>query len=146
MCRRTREPSNALTTTLAFVALCAAPKVGHTQADGFTVTGTVVDQRNASPLQYAVVGVPGQRVWDLSDDAGAFILERIQPGRFRFIVLRRGYFYHDKDVNFVGPLDVRVEMTPEDEANSVGPGRVVGRVLDQAFGRPVGGATVRLFL
>ncbi len=139
-----RVSSKGLSATVAFVVLGAAPKVGSTQADSFTVTGTVVDQRNGVPLQYAVVGVPGQRIWDLSDEAGAFILEDVQPGRFRFIVLRRGYFYPDKDVNFADPLDLRVEMTPEDEATPVGPGGVVGRVLDQAYGRPIGGATIRL--
>ncbi len=144
MSRSTRVSSNALSAPLAFLLLGAAPKVGYTQADGFTVTGTVVDQRNGTPLQYAVVGVPGQRLWDLSDEAGAFTLEGIQPGRFRIIVLRRGYYYPDKDVDFAGPLELRVEMTPEDEAAPVGPGRVVGRVLDQASGIPIGGATVGL--
>ncbi len=144
MFQRTSASSHALSATLALIVLGAAPKIGPTQADGFTITGTVVDQRNGNPLQYAVVGVPGQRIWDLSDEAGAFILERVQPGRFRVIVLRRGYYYPDKDVTFAGPLDFRIEMTPEDEASPVGPGRVVGRVLDQASGRPIGGATVRL--
>ncbi len=144
MSRSTRVSSNALSAALAFLMLGTAPKVGYTQADGFTVTGTVVDQRNGSPLQYAVVGVPGQRVWSLSDEAGAFTLEGIQPGRFRIIVLRRGYYYPDKDLVFAGPLELRVEMTPEDDSTPVGPGRVVGRVLDQASGRPIGGATARL--
>ncbi len=144
MSRRTRISSNGLSATLAFVVLGAAPKVGYTQADVLTVTGTVVDQRNGAPLQYAVIGVPGQRVWDLTDEAGTFTLERMRPGRFRLIVLRRGYYYPDKDVDFAGPLELRVEMTPEDESTPVGPGRVVGRVLDQESGNPIGGATVRL--
>ncbi len=144
MTRSRRVSSNALSAALAFLMLGVAPKVGYTQADGFTVTGTVVDQRNGAPLQYAVVGVPGQRTWDLSDEAGAFTLEGVQPGRFRFIVLRRGYYYPDRDVTFAKGVDLRVEMTPEDESTPVGPGRVVGRVLDQASGRPIGGATVRL--
>ncbi len=141
---RTCVSCNGLSATLAFVAIGAAPSVGHTQADGFTVTGTIVDQRNGIPLQYAVVGVPVQRLWDLSDEAGAFILEGVQPGRFRIIVQRRGYYYPDKDVTFAGPLDLRVELTPEDEATPVGHGRVAGRVLDQSSGRPIGGAKVRL--
>ena len=144
MSRSTRVSSNAFGAALAFLMLGAAPKVGYTQADGFTVTGTVVDQRDGAPLQYAVVGVPGQRMWALSDEAGAFTLEGIQPGRFRIIVLRRGYYYPDKEVDFAGPLDLRIEMTPEDESTPVGPGRVVGRVLDQASRRPIGGSTVRL--
>lgn len=144
MSRSTKVSSNLLSAAMAFLLLGAAPDIGYAQADGFTVTGTVVDQRSGGPLQYAVVGVPGQRVWDLSDEAGTFALERIRPGRFRLIVLRRGYYYPDKDIDFAGPVELRVEMTPEDESTPVGPGRVVGRVLDQKSGNPIGGATVRL--
>ena len=55
MCRGPRIFSDGMTVILAFVVLAAAPNVGFSQVDSFTVTGTVVDQRNGSPLQYAVV-------------------------------------------------------------------------------------------
>ncbi len=40
MFRRTSASSHALSAVLALIVLGAAPKIGPTQADGFTITGT----------------------------------------------------------------------------------------------------------
>ena len=135
----------AVKRVLTVIALLGAhPLVGHAQTEGFTVSGTVVDETTGNPLQYAVVGVPGQQSWAVSNENGAFTLTGLEAGLFRFVVVVRGYDYTDQNVNFSGELRIRVEMTPEDAAAPVGPGRVIGRVLDQESGRPIKGATVTL--
>ena len=137
----TRAPTKVL---LAIALLGAHPLAGHAQAEGFTITGTVVDKSTGNPLQYAVVGFPGQASWSLSDQNGVFTLTGLEGGPDRFVVVRRGYNYADHNVRLTGPMDFRVEMTPEDVSAPVGPGRIVGRVLDQESGRPIEGVTVAL--
>ncbi len=123
---------------LTVIALLGAhPIAGHAQAEGFTITGTVVDKSTGNPLQYAVVGFPGQQSWALSDQDGGFELTELEGGLYRFMVLRRGYYYADQNFRLAGPRNIEVEMTPVDASLPVGPGRVVGRVLDQASGRPM---------
>jgi len=128
---------------LGFVMIGAAPSSLLGQ-DEFQITGRVVDQVTGEPLQYAVVGVPGLQSWDLTDENGVFILDRIQAGVFRFVAVRRGFYYADQDVRFSGPIEIQVDMTPEEDANPVGPGNVQGRIRDQESGRGVEGATVTL--
>ena len=138
----TRTATKKVLTVIAL--LVAHPIAGHGQTDGFTITGTVVDKSTGNPLQYAVVGVPAQESWALSDQNGAFQLTELEGGVFRFVVVRRGYNYADQNVNLAGLPYIQVEMTPEDDSAPVGPGRVVGRVLDQESGRPIEDAWVGL--
>lgn len=137
----TRAPTKVL---LAIALLGAHPIAAHAQTEGFTVTGTVVDKSTGNPLQYTVVGFPGQAKWALSDQNGVFTIAELEAGAYRFIVLHRGYYYADQNIQLTGPVDIRVEMTPEDASDPVGPGRIVGRVLDQESGRPIEGVTVAL--
>ncbi len=135
----------AIKNVLTVIALLVAqPIAGHGQTEGFTITGTVVDKSTGNPLQYAVVGLPGHKSWSLSDQNGVFTLTGLEGGPDRFVVLRRGYNYADHNVRLTGPMEFRVEMTPEDVSAPVGPGRIVGRVLDQVSGRPIEGVTVAL--
>ncbi|MCH7473448.1 MAG: carboxypeptidase-like regulatory domain-containing protein [Gemmatimonadetes bacterium] len=138
----TRTATKKVLTVIAL--LVAHPIAGHGQTDGFTITGTVVDKSTGNPLQYAVVGLPGHKSWSLSDQNGVFTLTGLEGGPDRFVVLRRGYNYADHSVHLTGPMEFRVEMTPEDVSDPAGPGRVVGRVLDQESGQPIEGVTVAL--
>ncbi len=131
----TRTATKKFLTVIALLG--AHPIAGHAQTEGFTLTGTVVDQSNGNPLQYAVVGLPGQQSWALSDQDGVFELTELEGGLYRFVVLRRGYYYADKNIRLSGPMNIDVEMTPEYASAPVGPGRVVGRVLDQESGLPI---------
>jgi hypothetical protein len=138
----TRTATKKVLTVIALLG--AHPVVGHAQAETFTITGTVVDKSTGNPLQYALVGFPGQEAWSLSDENGVFNLTELEGGPNRFIVLRRGYYYADQNIHLTGPVDIRVVLPPEDVSAPVGTGRVVGRVLDQESGRPIKGATVTL--
>ena len=117
----TRTATKRMLTVIALLG--AHPVAGHAQAEGFTIAGTVVDKSTGNPLQYTVVGFPGQAKWALSDQNGVFTITEFEAGPYRFVVLHRGYYYADQNVNLTGPMDFRVEMTPEDISAPVGPGR-----------------------
>ncbi len=138
----TRAATKKVLTVIALLG--AHPIAGHAQAEGFTITGTVVDKSTGNPLQYAVVGFPGQASWSLSDQNGVFNLTELEGGPYRFVVVRRGYYYADQNIHLAGPVDIRIEMTLEDASDPVGPGRIVGRVLDQESRLPIEGVTVAL--
>ncbi len=138
----TRAATKKVLTVIALLG--AHPIAGHAQTEGFTITGTVVDKSTGNPLQYAVVAILGQESWSLSDENGVFNLTELEGGPYRFIVLLPGYYYADQNIHLTGPVDIRVEMSPEEVSAPLGPGRVVGRVLDQESGRPIEGATVAL--
>ncbi len=77
---------------MALLALGAA--AAPVAAQEFQMTGNVASATNATPLQYAVVGIPELSQWDLTDEAGAFALDIPAPGTYRLIVLRRGFYLH----------------------------------------------------
>lgn len=126
-----------------FAMLAAVPQTMQGQEE-FQITGTVIDESTGEPLQYAVVGVPGLQSWDLTDENGVFVLERIQAGVYRFVATRRGFYYADQDLRFSGPMEISVAMSPEEASNPVGPGNLQGIIRDQENGRGVDGVTVTL--
>ena len=85
------RPLPALALALGFAMLAAVPSSLLGQEE-FQITGRVLDGATGEPLQYAVVGVPGLQSWDLTDEDGVFILERVQAGVFRFVAVRRGFY------------------------------------------------------
>lgn len=117
-------------------------------AQAFQFTGHVVAASDGSPLQYAVVGVPELEQWALTDESGAFTLDIAEPGVYRLIVLRRGYYLVDAGVNLTPsggePVTVRAELETEQPDNPLVPGRIVGNVVDQQNGRPVRDAQVTI--
>jgi hypothetical protein len=134
---------------LALIGLWLSPapllcQVDEPTTEPFPITGTVKDAEDGTPLQYAIVGVPELGSWALSEADGAFALEVAGPGIFRFVVVKRGWYPADQEVTFAGPDDLPILLYKEREDAPVGPGRFVGRVLDQRSGNPVSNATIRI--
>jgi hypothetical protein len=115
---------------------------GVAAAQEFTVSGTVINKETGEPLQYAVVGIPELRIWDLSSETGAFTLEGVQPGVYRFIANRRGYFLTDLNLRLDGPVEFEVQLTPEDPNEPVLSGAIIGIIRDQTSGEPVDGVEI----
>ncbi len=131
---------------MALLALGAA--AAPVAAQEFQMTGNVASATNATPLQYAVVGIPELSQWDLTDEAGAFALDIPAPGTYRLIVLRRGFYLVDAAVYLeptgAEPIQILAELEEEQPDNPLAPGRIIGTVVDQENGRPVGQAEVRV--
>jgi hypothetical protein len=115
---------------------------GKAGAQEFTVSGTVINKETGEPLQYAVVGIAELRVWDLTNEEGAFTLEGVTPGTFRFIANRRGYFLTDLHLRLDGPTEFEVQLTPEDPDEPVLSGALTGVIRDQVSGEPVDGVEI----
>lgn len=105
--------------------------------EGYTVTGTVLDEASNEPLQYAVVGIPELEVWDLTDESGQYVLEGVQKGTYRFLVLRRGHYMVAQNIRFDRSGDVGVTLAPQRRDRPLGPGRLVGIVVDHESRKPV---------
>jgi hypothetical protein len=110
----------------------------------FSVPGTVVDADDGTPLQYAVVGVPELGAWSLSEADGSFSLDVSSPGIYQMVVVKRGWYLLDSDVNLTGQEPLQIQLFKEQEDDPLDQGRLVGRVLDESSGNPVSNATIRL--
>ncbi len=121
---------------LSFLAL------GHVSAQSYSFSGQVVDSRDQTPLQYAVVGFPELRAWGLSDENGDFEISLSESGTYTFLVIKRGFYFVNTPISLSGEASIVAELDPEDEDNPVGPGRLMGRVLDVDGGGPMGGVRV----
>jgi hypothetical protein len=70
------------------------------------------------------------------------------PGTYRLIVLRRGFYLVDAAVYLeptgAEPIQILAELEEEQPDNPLAPGRIIGTVVDQENGRPVGQAEVRV--
>jgi hypothetical protein len=140
---------NEASLLLGFGILLAVP--GHLRSqepvaspDAFTVPGTVSEAETGDPLQYAVVGFPELGAWSLSDADGSFSLVVPAVGTYQLVVVKRGWYLADHQVTLSGPQTLDVQLYPEQEGDAVGPGRLVGRVLQADSRRPVSGATVKI--
>ena len=125
------------------IALCW-PSASLTAQEAFSISGVVHDETTGEPLQYAVVGCTELRSWALTDANGAFTLDSVQPGMFRIITHRRGYYLANQPVRFTGPMQLVIDLTPEDDDMPEGPGDIVGVVRDQQTGQPIDGVQVRV--
>jgi hypothetical protein len=114
----------------------SVPQIGTAQ-EGFTVTGKVLDTDTNEPLQYAVVGIPELEIWDLTDENGEYVLEGVRQGQFRFLVLRRGYYMVDESVYIDRSGEIGVTLAQQRPDKELGPGRLVGVVIDHDSREPV---------
>jgi hypothetical protein len=149
MSRFTEQSSRVGPILLALVVLMAYPTILISQApetsqEAFAVPGRVVDADDGTPLQYAVVGIPELGSWSISDAEGSFDLQVAAPGIYQLVVVKRGWYLADPDVNLAGPSPLEVRLYREQEDDPVGVGRLVGRVFEEGSGRAISNATVRI--
>lgn len=112
--------------------------------DAFTVTGSVVDSEDRTPLQYAVVGIPELGSWDLAEADGSFSLPIAAAGTYRLLVIKRGWYLAENMVSLAGPVGVTVELFKESADDPVGPGRLIGRVLDAGNQRGISNINIKV--
>jgi hypothetical protein len=128
--------------TLA-LALGLAGPAGAQEAETFTITGRALTE-SGEPLQYTVVGIAELRTFALSDENGQFTLQNVQAGQWRFIALKRGYYYANQFVAFSGPADIELVLEQESADAPVELGRIVGTVFDQETGNTVRDAEISI--
>ena len=126
---RRRSWRSIIASAFLFGALAGGAQDAGAQT--INMEGYITDSETGEGLQYAVIGIPELRIWDLSDSTGLFHLIGITPGMYRFIALRRGYYWADQDVRFAESGQLDITMQPENEADPIGPGAIVGRIVQQ---------------
>jgi hypothetical protein len=119
------------------------PGLALAQEGGVTVSGTATAE-DGSPLQYVVVGFPEQEAFGLSNADGSWSIEGVTPGVYRFVALRRGFYYADTFVEITGPASLEIVLVEEDPDDPVALGRLTGQYLDQESGDPVRDVELRL--
>jgi hypothetical protein len=149
MSRIVRTRSSRFWAAVAAAALLGGPIALAAQdaavaSTSFTVTGSIRDTEDKTPLQYAVIGIPEMGSWDLSKADGSFSLELSAPGMYRLLVIKRGWYLAESTVTIAGPAPIDVQLFKERAEDPVGPGRLVGRVFDAANDRGLSGITVRV--
>lgn len=84
----------------------------------FSVSGTVTDANDGSPLSAAVVEVEkdGQRVkWDVSDNSGKYFINGLSEGKYTIRLSYVGYKAVSREVSLSGDMELSLGLVPETE-------------------------------
>jgi Carboxypeptidase regulatory-like domain/TonB-dependent Receptor Plug Domain len=123
-----------------------------------TITGTVFDSLHGIPLEQAVVSIEGTQRGALTNRMGLFLIDSIPPGEHRVRVehivldslgitmLTAPFQLAQGDNNTVRlaipSATTLVELSCPPARRNLGPGAVIGRLLDADTDKPVEGARV----
>jgi hypothetical protein len=119
----------------------------------FSISGTVVSATTGTPLDRAEVSLstPGPRgsqvAESITTENGSFRFDRLQAGKYRLSASRRGYItagYQDHDGFFTGIVTGR-NLSTDGLRLELLPTAIIGGVVTDDSGEPVGGAQVHLF-
>jgi hypothetical protein len=134
----------ALLSLLLLASLAPLSSQEPPDSGRITVTGRVVDRTSGLPLENAVVRIPQLEVNLLSDSAGLFRLEDVQPGVFRMNLSCLGYHGDSGDFTVVRPGSFSIGLWPKDAGPDADPGRIMGRVTALENGEPIRDAEVTI--
>lgn len=129
------------------------PEKSPSGPGSWTISGTVVSATTGTPLDRAEVSLttPGPRgstiASSLTTENGSFRFDHLQAGRYRLEVSRRGYIaggYQDHDGYFTG-IVAGPNLNSQALRLKLLPTAIIGGVVTDDSGEPVGGAQVHLF-
>lgn len=63
------------------------------QSQNYTISGTVLNEKNKSAVEFAVVSLPDYDIWAVADEKGEFILKNIPQGKTTIVISNLGYKY-----------------------------------------------------
>jgi hypothetical protein len=119
----------------------------------FIISGIVVSATTGTPLDRAEVtlSAPGQRGAPIAESVttenGSFRFDHLQAGRYRLEASRRGYIaagYQDHD-GFSTGIVTGPNLNTEGLRLEVRPTAIIGGIVTDEAGEPIGGAQVHLF-
>jgi len=119
----------------------------------YTIAGMVVSASGGTPLDRAEVSLttPGPRgspiAQTITSENGGFRFDRLQAGKYRLEVSRRGYItsaYQDHD-GFATAIVTGPDLDTSGLRFELKPSAIIGGTVTDDAGEPVGGAQVRLF-
>jgi hypothetical protein len=119
----------------------------------FSISGTAVSATTGTPLDRAEVSLstPGPRgsqvAESITTENGGFRFDHLQAGKYRLSASRRGYItagYQDHDGFFTGIVTGR-NLSTDGLRLELLPTAIIGGVITDDSGEPIGGAQVHLF-
>jgi uncharacterized membrane protein len=102
-----------------------------------TITGTVTDAEDGSPIAGAVV-TDGTRT-TTTDASGEYAIADVPPGSYEVTASKAGY---ESSFLTVTALEGNIAVADLSLTRIIVPGTITGRVTDAEDGSPIGGATV----
>ena len=119
----------------------------------FSISGIVVSATTGTPLDRAEVSLStsgprgSQLAQSLTTENGSFRFDHLQAGKYRLDATRRGYIaagYQDHD-GFVTAIVTGRNLSSDGIRLALLPTAIIGGVVTDDSGEPVGGAQVHLF-
>lgn len=83
-------------------------------AQGFSISGTVLSQKDGSPIEAAVVSLPESSQWAVSDAKGRFSISKVPSGKVSVEVSCLGYAPLTTKLEIIGRCDALVFKLLED--------------------------------
>lgn len=157
--RRTDSPAAAKADTLKADSIRAdSARTAAAQAALAALTGTVFDSLHGIPLEQAIVSIEGTQRGAMTNRMGLFLIDSIPPGQHRVRVehivldslgitmLTAPFEIAPGDGNSIAlsipSAAALVEVSCPPARRNLGPGAVIGRLLDADTDKPVEGARV----
>ena len=118
-------------------SIVAVPNPAQAQFRFFQITGAVYDSATVEPLYAAVVTLEGTQLFGVTDAAGEFALNNVQPGVHVLQFHRRGFVPRRFEVDLSnvepGPLNLGSVLLSAEPAGV----SVLGTVMDSLTGAPI---------
>ena len=136
-----------LTLLSACVASAAGLSVQAQAADEterITVTGNVLDEITAEPVEGAVVLVEALGLTLVTDNNGQFVLDRVPSGVYDINVVHDDYQRLEGNLNVDQPGEFFLAMTASADPNEGLATGVAGMVTDQVSGEPIAEVVVNV--
>ncbi len=132
---------------LALGAVAASPPARAQVADEparVTVTGNVLDEITAQPVEGAVVLVQALGLTLVTDQNGQFLLDQVPSGAYDINVVHDDYRRLEGNLRVDQPGEFFLAMTASDDPNEGLATGVAGVVTDQTTGRPISEVVVNV--
>lgn len=138
----TRLFGQGLCMTLAmFLAVQATTHPARAQESGgdvlVTVTGNVLDEISAQPVEGAIVRVDALGMTYVTDENGQFLLDQVPRGVYDLLIIHKSYQNLDGNLTVDQPGEFFLAMTTAQDPNKGMVTGIAGVVTDQFSGEPV---------
>lgn len=131
-----------------FVAATASPPSAQAQEtpepERITVTGNVLDEITAEPVEGAVVLVSALDLTLVTDNNGQFVLDRVPQGVYDLNIVHDDYQRLEGNLRVDQPGEFFLAMTASADPNEGLATGVSGMVIDQVSGEPVAEVVVNV--
>ena len=143
------RPRLPLVPTLFLVlASAVSPSPAQSQEvpeiERITVTGNVLDEVTARPIEGAIVRVNGMELTLVTDADGRFVLDRVPSGVYELEIIHKSYQRMEGSLSVDEPGEFFLAMTTVDDPNKGLATGIAGVVTDQISGDPVAEVVVNV--